>query len=769
MAAPSAKPDAAFFYHVLKPGRYLGGETGVIPDASQGSGRAVAWFYPGPYEAAMSDPGWRRGYFQLAGAEGICCLRAVDLARDLWDRLSADGRPPFTIDGHRSLREVDEIVFWVPDVEAAARIPSIIEKLGFGSDAPRIGVVVNGYWAPRFLAGRVDWLVPAFGGWLPETLLRHLADGSVRPDGSCDARDTDRYEAYWSESWTPPAFAPIDRERTACWISKVEIADDNVDVDIVGVDSSGSLRVRGRASVVADALDVLRSTGVDGIRFCGADIDQAELLAGVLADLERVHNMRRVRVSCPPTGAAAFDAHWGSYKPHLIKPLLRLRIDPGDDAEHLIAVGRRALNAGWEALTAVLYFSSYAELESVVATAQAVLPAWHRAGESFADKRPVRVEYRPAGVDRWLDPPIEPAENDVRRLASLFRRFKEEMARVASVGTFRIEDVMGRNWLAAADPEIWPDLAQLDLADTNDVDAEPQDWFVWIRHRLGIAGPPTRPFLRIPVPAVGSEPEIEAETSYAKESVGVPGDHMFGRRRKKAAFSRRLTAPARLRMRVRFAKGPPWRLYSHLDMVRAIERALRRSRVPTAYSEGFHPRMKISFGPPLPFGVISSSEYFDVILTEDYDTEFAERLGRALPDGLVLRDAQGLTANVPSLTETINEAVFRAILPISDEIARGRVQEFMAMPEIRFQRPDRPQRRPFDPRKNLRETSVAPTPEGTEWSLRVRLGGEGSIRPTDWAVLLFALTPEQLAEIVIERTDLLIRQSGRIRTPLEGP
>jgi radical SAM-linked protein len=763
-------PDSTFFYHVLKPGRYLGGESGVISQAAQACGRKVVLFFPGRYEAAIADCGFRRAYFQLAQTDGIRCLRAVEFARDVWERLSAHGMPPFSIDGHDNLREVDEIVFWISDVDAAAHIPAIIKKLALRSGSPRIGVLTDGYWAPRFLAGKLDWIMPAPGGWLPETIASYLASGLSHPAEACPGRDPEIWDDYWSERWTAPALIPTDWRETPRLVSNVEIGDDFVDVDLVGADAQGVLRERNRSRLVADVLRGLRTTGVDGVRFCGLDAhrDHSELVSGVLTDLTRVHSMRYVRAHWPSIRADSFDAHWAAYKPHLIKPCLRVTVDRDSDPEHLIDVGRRALNSGWHALTAVMSFSSYEQVPDTIAVLSRVLPEWRRAAASFGDKRPIRLDYAPAPIDRWLDAPTAPSEDEVRRLASEFRRFKEEMTRHASVGTFRIEDVMGRNWLVAANPGIWPDLAELDLADPNNGEYSQHDWFAWIRHQLGTAGPPRRPFLRVPAPPVAFG-STSSDSDEVTEHAVKPGKHIFGRRGKKPTISRGLTAPSRLRMRVCFAKEAPWRFYSHLDTVRAVERAVRRAQLPVAYSEGFHPRMKLSFGPPLPFGGISAAEYFDIVLTEDYQPAFSGRLQQVLPEGLTLIEARGLAANTPSLTELINEAVFQGIIPIEVEQANEKIQEFRARPSVQFTREDRPGRKPFDPRKNLRETSAECTAEGTRWHLRVRIGGEGSIRPADWARLIFDLTPDQLAGVIIERTALLIRRGPGVRTPMEGP
>jgi len=69
-----------------------------------------------------------------------------------------------------------------------------------------------------------------------------------------------------------------------------------------------------------------------------------------------------------------------------------------------------------------------------------------------------------------------------------------------------------------------------------------------------------------------------------------------------------------VRIRFRFAKLGKVRFTSQRDVARMWERALRRARLPLAYTEGFSPRPQLSFGLALPTGAESLAEYLDVAL-----------------------------------------------------------------------------------------------------------------------------------------------------------
>ncbi|OGC16130.1 hypothetical protein A3J90_03440 [candidate division WOR-1 bacterium RIFOXYC2_FULL_37_10] len=48
-------------------------------------------------------------------------------------------------------------------------------------------------------------------------------------------------------------------------------------------------------------------------------------------------------------------------------------------------------------------------------------------------------------------------------------------------------------------------------------------------------------------------------------------------------------------IKIKYSKGDEIKYISHLDLIRALERAIRRAGLPIAYSQGFNPRMLISY------------------------------------------------------------------------------------------------------------------------------------------------------------------------------
>lgn len=77
----------------------------------------------------------------------------------------------------------------------------------------------------------------------------------------------------------------------------------------------------------------------------------------------------------------------------------------------------------------------------------------------------------------------------------------------------------------------------------------------------------------------------------------------------------------KVRYLIKFTKESNIKFISHLDLLRTIQRVIRRSELPVEYSKGFNPHINMSIAQPLSVGVYSDGEYFDLMLVEDLPVE----------------------------------------------------------------------------------------------------------------------------------------------------
>lgn len=168
------------------------------------------------------------------------------------------------------------------------------------------------------------------------------------------------------------------------------------------------------------------------------------------------------------------------------------------------------------------------------------------------------------------------------------------------------------------------------------------------------------------------------------------------------------------RWRLGYRKTGPTALLGHLDFIRELPRVVRRAGVRTAYTEGFHPKPDMSFGPALALGLASLDEYLDIkLLDAPAPDELVSRLNRAAVQGLEFTGAALLGPNDPGLSKLITSAVYVVGLA-SAAVARlggprgveQRVAEFLAQRECKVRRDVKGVGRHIDVRGGVSALSV---------------------------------------------------------------
>lgn len=113
-------------------------------------------------------------------------------------------------------------------------------------------------------------------------------------------------------------------------------------------------------------------------------------------------------------------------------------------------------------------------------------------------------------------------------------------------------------------------------------------------------------------------------------------------------------------VRLRYSKLGKVRWISHRDVARALERAFRITQLPLAFTEGFSPRPKVSFGLALSTGHESEAEYLDLVFSEEVELDaLSVSLTEALPDGIAVTGACPLAERAPALQEAVTAVVWR--------------------------------------------------------------------------------------------------------------
>jgi len=146
------------------------------------------------------------------------------------------------------------------------------------------------------------------------------------------------------------------------------------------------------------------------------------------------------------------------------------------------------------------------------------------------------------------------------------------------------------------------------------------------------------------------------------------------------------------RVRFRFSKTGKVLFTSHRDVARMWERALRRSRLPVALSQGFSPHPLLSFGLALPTGCESHGEYLDARLDEarvdevSYD-ELPALLTPLLPDGVEVQAAGAIAMAEGSLQQEVASCDWELeVFGVVGEELQERIERVLAAPSLAIHR-----------------------------------------------------------------------------------
>jgi len=120
------------------------------------------------------------------------------------------------------------------------------------------------------------------------------------------------------------------------------------------------------------------------------------------------------------------------------------------------------------------------------------------------------------------------------------------------------------------------------------------------------------------------------------------------------------------KLKLFYSKREDARFFGHLELVNIINRALRRAGVDLAYSKGFHPMPKISFGDPLPMGMEGLEEVFFISVKNDIScNELVRKTNRELPGSICIKRCEVIVSKqqiqgpkVDHYTVTLKEGVF---------------------------------------------------------------------------------------------------------------
>ena len=211
------------------------------------------------------------------------------------------------------------------------------------------------------------------------------------------------------------------------------------------------------------------------------------------------------------------------------------------------------------------------------------------------------------------------------------------------------------------------------------------------------------------------------------------------------------------RLSITYRKDGPARYVAHLDLLRTWERAIRRAKLPLAYSQGFSTHPRIAFAAPLSVGMIGEREQMDIFLSEGVTLDDArERLDAALPSGLAVVAIEEVGERLPALQASMRAAHYRvtfAAAAVDATMLRERAEALLALTTLDWEerRGGSDKVRQYDLRKAVFDLQVSSIDERTVIEMHLALEQERTGRPLSvLAALEVAAEPIELARTLLE-------------------
>lgn len=203
-----------------------------------------------------------------------------------------------------------------------------------------------------------------------------------------------------------------------------------------------------------------------------------------------------------------------------------------------------------------------------------------------------------------------------------------------------------------------------------------------------------------------------------------------------------------LSVRFKFGRDESLRFYSHLDIMRALQRAIRRAQLPVTYSAGFNQHMKMTFGHPLPLGYTSKAEYFDLQLEKPIDDLAVSNFVRSLPQGFTLFSAKAIRGESLSLVRTINLISYRVYFANEVSISQEMINRLRDSKELIITR-----KKPDSIKQiSARELLISIALNDNAIDMELLTTQEKNLRPTEVLIYGLGLAEDEARRLLIERT-----------------
>jgi len=242
-----------------------------------------------------------------------------------------------------------------------------------------------------------------------------------------------------------------------------------------------------------------------------------------------------------------------------------------------------------------------------------------------------------------------------------------------------------------------------------------------------------------------SETDSSDYTNY-KRDINLPKNY---------SLANNLPTQANVRVLLKFSRKGVVKYLSQLEQIDFLRRAIKRTALPVAYTAGFSPLVKTSFGPAISVGYESDCEYVDLYMTEKISEKcIIEEIARVLPEGFNIEQAKYLPLKFPAINALVNvvEYIIEGV-NITDE----QINNFLAQEEILIKKVKKQKETIIDVKQQILSVTKL---SDNKIKMLLKIKQQDNVKLSNILCSLLNLTDNEIKILYIKRTKLFVNKDN---------
>lgn len=207
-----------------------------------------------------------------------------------------------------------------------------------------------------------------------------------------------------------------------------------------------------------------------------------------------------------------------------------------------------------------------------------------------------------------------------------------------------------------------------------------------------------------------------------------------------------------MKVRIKFGKHGAMKFIGHLDIMRYFQKAIRRSGIDIAYSEGFSPHQIMSFAAPLGVGLESNGEYLDIeVVTATSSEDMMQKLNAVMAEGMEILSIKSLPDTAGNAMASVAAAEYTLTFRKDYEPCfdwKSQLMKFYDKSEILVTKKTKKSEKELDLKPYIYNLHV----DGEVIRMCVNASSSGNIKPSLVMEAFYREMGEELPEFALEVT-----------------